>query len=102
VQGCLHYFPRALNAVAIVSKFGAEKYNVAYSEKNWLEVEDGENRYMDADGRHLLAEAIEGLYDSDSDYLHAMHHAWDALARLEKMLIRGVEIKRPLTEVEDD
>lgn len=94
VRGCLHYFAKALIAVSLISKYGAEKYDVDFSEQNWREVDDGYNRYTDADGRHLLGEAIDGLYDSESDYLHAAHHAWDALARLEKMLDSGIPLKK--------
>lgn len=94
VQGCLHYFPRALLAVAMISKHGAEKYNVPFSDQNWRKVTDGIKRYTDADGRHLLGDAIDGPYDPDSDYLHAAHHAWDALARLEKMLETGIPLKK--------
>ena len=94
VQGCLHYFPNALLAVAMVSKFGATKYNVPYSDKNWKAVEEGYERYSDADGRHLLGDAIDGLYDPDSDLLHAAHHAWDALARLQLLLDAGTPLKK--------
>jgi len=92
VRGCFNYFPRALKAVAMVSKFGAEKYEVTYEQQNWRDVVDGKLRYTDADGRHLLDEAIDGPYDLESKILHAAHHAWDALARLEKMLEEGVEL----------
>lgn len=86
VQGCFNYFAKALKAVAMVSKYGAEKYDVDYEDQNWRRVENGLNRYLDADGRHLLDEAIDGLYDPESNLLHAAHHAWNALARLERLL----------------
>lgn len=89
VQGCLAYFPKALLAVADVSKMGALKYNVPYADKNWARVPDGYNRYTDALGRHLAKEHIEGLYDAESNLLHAAHAAWDALARLELLLNDG-------------
>lgn len=93
VQGCLHYFPNALQAVANVSKFGATKYNVPYSDKNWARLDDAINRYTDALGRHLVA---TDTYDPESDLLHAAHAAWDALARLELILESGVPEKRDI------
>lgn len=86
-QGTLQYFPRALLAVADLSAAGAAKY----SWKGWEKVPDGENRYGNAMGRHILKEAIEGEYDSDfpeQEILHATEQAWNALARLELMLRR--------------
>lgn len=85
-RGALAYFPRALYAVAEVSKFGASKY----SWKGWESVPDGVERYRDALGRHILYEAVEGLRDKDTGLLHAAHAAWNALAVLELMLKAGV------------
>jgi hypothetical protein len=81
VTGVLHYFPRALGAVAVVSEFGANKY----AWNGWETVPDGVRRYSDALGRHLIAEAI-GPTDADSGLSHAAQVAWNALARLELML----------------
>ena len=81
-QGCLQYFPRALLEVAKVSLKGAEKY----SWRGWEHVPDGETRYNNALGRHILAEAIEGPRDTDTNELHAAQIAWNALARLELIL----------------
>lgn len=94
VQGCLHYFPKALLAVAQVSAYGAKKYNVPFSDKNWSRLEDAFNRYTDGMGRHLMLESLEatdtGAYDptgaKGSEMLHAAHVAWNALARLELLL----------------
>ena len=82
MQGCLHYFPRALLEVAKVSFKGAQKY----SWKGWERVPDGPTRYGDALSRHILAEAIEGARDTDTGELHAAQIAWNALARLELIL----------------
>lgn len=84
-QGLLDYFPRACQAVAEVSTLGAKKY----AWKGWEVVPDGINRYGNALGRHILAESIEGLYDSGPKgigTLHASQVAWNALARLELLL----------------
>lgn len=88
VQGTLHYFPRALMAVAEVSRKGAEKYTW----KGWESVPNGVKRYSDAMGRHILYEDIDGPYDPDTDLLHAAQVAWNALARLELMLKAGIPL----------
>ena len=85
MQGALHYFPRAITAVANLSAKGAEKY----SWKGWEKVDNGINRYGDALGRHMVKEQIEGLFDKDfpdNSVLHATGVAWNALARLELLL----------------
>lgn len=81
-QGAIDYFPRAIEAVAGISEFGASKY----AWKGWEGVEDGYNRYSNAMVRHLLKPGIEGELDSDSGLLHDAHCAWNALARLELKL----------------
>jgi len=81
-QGAVGYFPRALRAVADVSKFGANKY----AWKGWLGVSDGFNRYSDALLRHITYEGEGQDIDPDSGLLHAAHTAWSALARLELLL----------------
>lgn len=84
-QGAFQYFPRAMQAVASLSATGASKYSWA----GWAQVPDGVNRYANALGRHLIAEAIEGLYDDGpggTGELHATAVAWNALARLELIL----------------
>jgi hypothetical protein len=86
VQGCLMYFPRALLEIANISKYGAEKYEVAYDDQNWARVEGGLGRYSDAEVRHLLGEFIDGPHDPESQLRHAAHRAWNALAYLERML----------------
>lgn len=74
-------FGKAIRAVAEIATFGAKKY----TRDGWLQVPDGVDRYTAADLRHLLAEGTE-THDPDSNMLHAAHHAWNALARLELML----------------
>lgn len=102
VQGCLNYFPKALMAVAMVSKYGAEKYKVPYTDKNWAKLENALARYTDGDARHLLGEAIDGLYDPESHLLHAAHHLWNAAARLELLLDSGVALEQLDTQHKDD
>lgn len=79
--------PRALQEVARVGTYGAEKY----TEGGWQHVPNGIARYTDAMDRHRLKEFIEGPVDLDSlkdsvQLLHAAQLAWNALARLELML----------------
>lgn len=81
-QGLLAYFPRACEQVAAVSTFGAAKY----SWKGWESVPNGVERYSDALVRHLAREGAGEVKDPDSDFHHAAHVAWNALARLELML----------------
>lgn len=78
----LSYFPRACQAVAEVSAFGAIKY----TEGGWRTVPDGIRRYSEALQRHLYKPVIEGPADPETGLLHAAHAAWNALAVLEKMI----------------
>lgn len=75
-QFVLGYFPRALQAVARVSEYGARKY----TPMGWRSVPDGYNRYSEALVRHLVANPKE-LDVSGLD--HDWQIAWNALARLE-------------------
>lgn len=81
-QGLLEYFPRACLAVADISAVGAQKYTW----RGWETVENGVNRYGDAELRHVCKAAIEGELDLDTGKLHAAHEAWNAMARLELIL----------------
>lgn len=95
VSGLFNYFPRALLAVANQSKYGAKKYEVDYEDSNWDKVEDAERRYNDARGRHIVDQAIDGLYDvgeKGSGNLHAAAVAWNALAYLELLLRHGTPL----------
>lgn len=88
-RGMFSYFPRACTAVADVSTRGAQKYTW----KGWESVPDGENRYLDAMARHIVKEAVEGLYDVGegglgAEVLHRSQVAWNALAALELTLRR--------------
>ena len=78
LKGFLQQFPLAIEAVARVSEFGAEKYTWG----GWETVPEGVERYGEALARHLLQEG----YDAESNMVHAAHAAWNAMARLELML----------------
>lgn len=89
-EGVLQYFPRALSAIAELSAWGATRYTW----EGWRDVPDAFRRYSNAMGRHILKEKIEGPYDLDAandpkhpaEILHATQVAWNALARLDKLL----------------
>lgn len=80
LQGFLHYFPRAVLAVAEISAFGVQK---GYAWNSWETVPNGVTRYGDALARHLIKEVIDGPLDAQSKKLHAAHEAWNSMARLE-------------------
>ena len=77
----LHGFSKAIWAVGEVGTYGAREY----SPGSWAQVPDPVNRYTDAMYRHLFEEAMGEKYDS-SGLLHAAHAAWNALARLQKII----------------
>jgi hypothetical protein len=89
-EGALQYFPRAIEAVANLSLWGATRYTW----EGWRSVPSGFKRYSNALGRHMLKEKTEGLYDLDArndpkhpaEILHATQVAWNALARLDLLL----------------
>lgn len=81
-RGLISYFPRALWQVAEISTFGAKKYAWA----GWADVDEGFERYKDAQFRHALKRAMGEEKDADSDLLHLAHEAWGALATLELYL----------------
>lgn len=82
-QAFLGYFRKAVEAVARISEYGANKYAVAYSEQNWRKVDNAKGRYLDALVRHTAAHAAGELLDPDSGHPHMAHAAWNALALLE-------------------
>jgi hypothetical protein len=92
--GVIEYFPRALIAFAEVSEYGAKKYLW----NGWESVPDGIRRYGDAGMRHAIKAKIEGETDSESGLLHSAQEAWNALARLELILIdkgkKAIEAKK--------
>lgn len=80
-------FANALEAVAEVGTFGAN----IYSESGWLNVPDGEKRYLDALMRHYLEHCKGVELDEESGLKHLAHFAWNALAVLELKVRRRSE-----------
>lgn len=81
---CIRGFSRALMAVADVTTKGAAKY----TPDGWRDVPNGQERYMDAMARHMLALGRGEQIDADTQCLHLAQVAWNALAALELELIR--------------
>lgn len=77
--------PRAIAGIVSVGTFGANKY----SDGGWLEVENGIQRYRDAQLRHEHAISIGELVDSQSGLPHDFHRAWNVLAQIELKARRG-------------
>jgi len=85
--GFIGRFPRAILVVADVSHEGCKKHGVPDGDTTFTEIDDAANVLREAQARHMLKEVIEGEYDPEWDFLHAAHAAWNAMARLETILI---------------
>ena len=70
-------FRKPLLEICKVWEFGADKY----AKSNWKKVENGEERYTNALARHFAAEMDE-VTDAETKLHHAIHVAWNAIARL--------------------
>jgi hypothetical protein len=92
MTGVFLRFPRAMIAIAEVSAVGFKKYSVdpsdAVQRMGYAEVANGEARYTDAIGRHLLGQVLDGPIniENGTPVRHAAQAAWDALAALEIQL----------------
>ncbi len=75
-------FSRALAAVADVTTKGAAKY----SPNGWMTVVNGEDRYMDAFGRHMIELGTGEQIDEQTQCLHHAQMIWNLLAALELQL----------------
>lgn len=71
--------PRAIEEVAKVLTYGAEKY----APGNWQHVDNAEQRYLDASWRHELQRAKGGLKDAETGLDHLAHKICCDLFRLE-------------------
>ena len=104
-------FPRALQALAEVSRIGCAKRNLPDGDMNFL---DNPNTMSDmvreAEYRHSLRERINEIRDpasgmligpaynpdpADGHMLEAAYSAWNALARLECLLAAGFPLVDP-------
>lgn len=80
-------FSRAIEAVAEIGTYGAQKY----TDNGWMDVPNGIERYKDAMMRHLFAFEKGETYDKDSELEHLAHMAWNALAVLELQIRKDEE-----------
>jgi Domain of unknown function (DUF5664) len=82
---CLSGFARALAEVADVTTFGARKYTPG----GWATVPNGQERYMEAFARHMLALGQGEVYDPETMLPHKAHMIWNLMAALELELREG-------------
>lgn len=75
--------PHALEAVAQVLTFGAEKYEA----NSWQNVED-KDRYLDALMRHVEAVRKGEIYDEESGLQHMAHVAVNSMFLFEFQKIK--------------
>jgi len=87
---CLSGFACAITAVADVTTKGAQKYTPS----GWRTVPDGERRYMEAFGRHMLALARGERVDHDTGCMHKAQMIWNLMASLELELKREKDWER--------
>jgi hypothetical protein len=90
----LRSFSLALHEVIGVTTYGAEKY----TPEGWAQVPNGENRYMEAGCRHLMAHARGEHTDPQTGFPHRAHAIWNLLCALE-LELRTKEVKRQAEEV---
>lgn len=83
-SGFIAYFPRAICAVAELSRVGNDQHNPG-KPLHWDRSKSGDEK--DALMRHLIDQTIDGDNAADTDgVLHATKKAWRAMADLEKIL----------------
>lgn len=75
----LRSFPKALEAVARVKEFGANKYG----DDNWRLGNKPDEEYIDSLSRHIIAFLQNETYDKDSGCHHIGHAIWNLSALLE-------------------
>lgn len=81
-SGFVKYFPRAMAAVAELSRKGNDQHNPG-KPLHWDRSKSGDE--LDAMMRHLVDEAL-GIETDVDDVLHATKRTWRSLADLEKKL----------------
>lgn len=88
-------FTRALEEVGKVGTFGANKY----TDKGWVEVSNGIERYLSAMLRHYMKFRRGKQKDEESGLSHLSHMVWNALAVLELYKRNEEMIKDTMDEV---
>ena len=95
---CFAGFSRALEAVADVTTKGAVKY----TPNGWAQVPDGQERYMEAFGRHLLDLGKGKVMDDGPNGTGCRHKAqmiWNLLASLELELRAEAEPDKVIVDI---
>ena len=93
-SGVLSYFPRAMVALAQLSKAGNDKHNPG-EPLHWSREKSKD--HADCIARHLLE---HGTVDPDDGFSHTVKVAWRALALLEVEMERPTPWKPDLTPAE--
>lgn len=78
--------PRAIESLARVMTWALE--SKGYNESDWLNVPNGEQVYSGGMHRHDNKEKRGEEFDDESGLEHAIHTAWNAMARVELILRR--------------
>lgn len=94
-SGLVKYFPHAIAAVAQLSRVGNDQHNPGLP-LQWAKEKSSDE--MDALLRHATDAAIEETHRDPDGVLAAVKLAWRALANLERMHDRGLDI---FAETED-
>lgn len=76
--------PRAIEALARVMTWALDAKG--YKESDWLHVPDAINKYSGGMHRHDNKEKRGQEFDDESGLEHAIHTAWNAMARVELIL----------------
>lgn len=76
--------PRAIEALARVMTWALDEKG--YKESDWLQVPDAINKYSAGMHRHDNKEKRGQEFDDESGLEHAIHTAWNAMARVELIL----------------
>lgn len=76
--------PRAIEALARVMTWALDEKG--YKESDWLHVPDAINKYSGGMHRHDNKEKRGQEFDEESGLEHAIHTAWNAMARVELIL----------------
>lgn len=82
-SGFICYFPRAICAVAELSRIGNDQHSGPGTPLKWDRSKSGDE--LDAMMRHTLDEVL-GVEEDTDGVLHATKRAWRAMADLEKKL----------------
>jgi hypothetical protein len=89
---CISGFAHALTAIADVTTKGAQKY----TPNGWTTVPNGEERYMEAFARHMMALGRGETVDPDTQCLHKAQMIWNLLASLELELRKAAGWERSI------